>query len=69
MRSLLKLIMRLYTVFMLDVERLDLSDIVYFDGQRFLEDYQLTLQLFTKENGDWDSLEREFLYRRLHSQR
>lgn len=46
--------------FMLDMERLDLSHIVYFEGQRYMEDYLLTLQLFTKDNGDWDSLKENF---------
>ena len=42
--------------FMLDVQRLDLSNVVYFDDQRYMEDYLLTLQLFTKDNCDWESL-------------
>ena len=42
--------------FMLDMERLDLSHVVYFEDQRYMEDYLLTLQIFTKDNCDWDSL-------------
>lgn len=42
--------------FMLDLTQLDLSRIVYYDDQRFMEDYFLTLQLFTRENADWASL-------------
>ena len=46
--------------FMLDMERLDLSRIVYFEDQRYMEDYLLTLQLFTKDNADWDSLKEDY---------
>ena len=42
--------------FMFDLEQIDLSSVIYFDGQRFMEDYLLTLQLFTKDNCDWTSL-------------
>ncbi len=42
--------------FMLDLNKLDLADLTYIDGQQFLEDYYLTLQLFTQTNADWDSL-------------
>jgi hypothetical protein len=46
--------------FMLDLERLDLSNVVYFEDQRYMEDYLLTLQLFTKDNADWESLKENF---------
>jgi len=42
--------------FMLDLTQLDLSAVVYYDDQRFMEDYLLTLQLFTETNCDWESL-------------
>ena len=42
--------------FMLDLTQLDLSAVVYFDDQRYMEDYLLTLQLFTENNCDWESL-------------
>lgn len=42
--------------FLLDLTQLDLEGIVYHDDQRYLEDYYLTLQLFTRDNADWDSL-------------
>lgn len=42
--------------FMLDLERIDLSGVIYHDDQRYLEDYLLTLQLFTPANADWESL-------------
>ncbi len=45
---------------MLDLERLDLSRIVYFEDQRYMEDYLLTLQLFTEDNCDWDGLKENF---------
>jgi len=46
--------------FMLDLKQLDLSSIVYFEDQQYMEDYLLTLQLFTKDNVDWDSLSENF---------
>jgi lipopolysaccharide biosynthesis protein len=45
--------------FMLDMEQLDLSRIVYFEDQRYMEDYLLTLQLFTKFNSDWAGLKED----------
>jgi O-antigen biosynthesis protein len=42
--------------FMLDLERLDLSHVIFFEDQRYMEDYLLTLQLFTQDNCDWESL-------------
>lgn len=42
--------------FLLDVSKLDLDALVYYDDQRYLEDYFLTLQLFTEENCDWEGL-------------
>jgi hypothetical protein len=42
--------------FMLNLKKLDLSEVVYFGDQKYMEDYLLTLQLFTKDNADWDSL-------------
>lgn len=42
--------------FMLDLHKLDLTRIVYFDDQRYMEDYLLTLQLFTRQNCDWAGL-------------
>ena len=42
--------------FMLDLSQIDLSNIKYYDEQKYMEDYLLTLQIFTKENCDWDSL-------------
>ena len=48
-------------VFLLDLSKIDLSKIVYHDDHRYMEDYFLTLQLFTRSNTDWESL-RENLY-------
>jgi hypothetical protein len=42
--------------FLLDLDQLDLERVHYHEDQRYLEDYYLTLQLFTRENGDWESL-------------
>jgi hypothetical protein len=42
--------------FMLDLEKLNLTKVRYHQDQKYMEDYYLTLQLFTRENGDWDSL-------------
>jgi glycosyltransferase involved in cell wall biosynthesis len=42
--------------FMLDIEKINLRDIKYFDDMKFMEDYYLTLQLFTRKNTDWESL-------------
>jgi hypothetical protein len=42
--------------FLLDLDQLDLNRIRYHEDQRYLEDYFLTLQLFTRGNADWDSL-------------
>lgn len=46
--------------FMLNMDRLDLRRVVYFEDQRYMEDYLLTLQLFTEDNADWDSLKESF---------
>ncbi|MEI5668087.1 glycoside hydrolase family 99-like domain-containing protein [Bosea sp. CCNWLW174] len=46
--------------FLMDMSRIDLAKIVYHDDQRYMEDYLLTLQLFTKDNCDWDSLSENF---------
>jgi hypothetical protein len=42
--------------FMLDVTKFDFSKIVYYEDQKYMEDYLLTLQLFTEDNADWESL-------------
>ena len=42
--------------FLLDMSRVDLTGVTYHDDQRYMEDYFLTLQIFTKDNCDWDSL-------------
>lgn len=46
--------------FLLDLQGFDLNQIHYFEEQRYMEDYLLTLQLFTKENSDWESLKYNF---------
>src|SRR5690606_17589879 len=42
--------------FLLDLEQIDLSSLVYHDEHKYMEDYYLTLQLFKEDNADWDSL-------------
>lgn len=42
--------------FLLDLFRVDVSRLVYHEDQRFMEDYFMTLQLFTRDNADWESL-------------
>ncbi len=42
--------------FMLDLEQIDLSKILYHADQKYMEDYFLTLQIFTEDNCDWESL-------------
>jgi len=42
--------------FLLNVEKIDREKIIFFDDQRFMEDYLLTLQIFTRENADWEGL-------------
>ena len=42
--------------FMLDIEKLDLSKIIYHSDQLYMEDYYLTLQLFREDNADWEGL-------------
>lgn len=42
--------------FLIDLTKIDLSRIVYHEDQRYLEDYFMTLQLFTRKNADWASL-------------
>lgn len=42
--------------FMLDLEQINLAKIHYHQDQKYMEDYYLTLQLFSKGNCDWESL-------------
>jgi hypothetical protein len=42
--------------FMLDLDQIDLAKIIYHEDQKYMEDYYLTLQIFTKDNTDWESL-------------
>lgn len=42
--------------FMLDLDRINLSAVHYHDNMKFMEDYYLTLQLFTRKDTDWASL-------------
>ncbi|WP_448724880.1 glycoside hydrolase family 99-like domain-containing protein [Pseudomonas farris] len=46
--------------FMIDVSKCNIESIEYAPDMKYMEDYYLTLQLFTKEGTDWKSLESEF---------
>lgn len=41
---------------LLDVEQIDCSTLIYYQDQRFMEDYLLTLQILKEDNSDWDGL-------------
>jgi len=41
---------------MIDLSKIDKKKIKYFDGQKYMEDYYLTLQIVTENNTDWESL-------------
>lgn len=43
--------------FMLDLSKIDRHKIVYHENQKFMEDYYMTLQIFTRENSDWAALD------------
>lgn len=45
--------------FMLDVSKCDVGSVKYAANMKYMEDYYLTLQLFTREQTDWTSLENE----------
>lgn len=45
--------------FMLDLERIDLTQIHHFDDMKYMEDYYLTLQVFTPDGTDWASLRKD----------
>jgi hypothetical protein len=54
--------------FLLDLMQLKVDSVTYHDDHRFMEDYFLTLQLFTEENGDWESLQlNHYIGEYLHS--
>lgn len=42
--------------FLLDLNKCDLEAVTYFDDMKYMEDYYLTLQLFTRDGTDWASL-------------
>jgi lipopolysaccharide biosynthesis protein len=44
--------------FIVDVSKIDLSGIVWHADQKYMEDYLLTLQVFSADNCDWESLAR-----------
>ncbi len=42
--------------FLLDLNKCDLEAVTYFDDMKYMEDYYLTMQLFTRDGTDWASL-------------
>lgn len=47
---------------MLNLSKIDLDQIEYFEDMKYMEDYYLTMQIFTDDGTDWDSLrERKFV--------
>ena len=42
--------------FVMDITKLNVNEVMYHDDQIYMEDYYLTMQLFTDENADWESL-------------
>lgn len=46
--------------FLVDLSQIDIASIHYFEDQKFMEDYYLTLQIFNKQNTDWASLYENF---------
>lgn len=54
---------------LLNLDRIDLNSISYFDDMKYMEDYYLTLQLFTPASTDWASLKGdEFIGDYIHRQ-
>ncbi|VVO54553.1 hypothetical protein PS874_00337 [Pseudomonas fluorescens] len=45
--------------FMLDVSKCNIPSVKYSADMKYMEDYYLTLQLFTREGTDWKSLEKD----------
>jgi lipopolysaccharide biosynthesis protein len=43
--------------FLLDTEQVELKDTVWHADQKYMEDYHLTLQIFSESNADWESLD------------
>lgn len=42
--------------FLLNMDKINVEDIVYFEDQKYMEDYLMTLQIFTEKNADWEAL-------------
>jgi hypothetical protein len=42
--------------FLLNLDKCDLEAVTYFDDMKYMEDYYLTMQLFTRAGTDWASL-------------
>ena len=46
--------------FLMDISKLDIENVFFYEDQRYLEDYFLTLQLFRRDNCDWESLAQNY---------
>lgn len=46
--------------FLIDIDKIGFDSVSYNPYQKYMEDYYLTLQLFTRNNADWDSLKENF---------
>lgn len=42
--------------FLLDITQLNTQELIYYDDQKYMEDYLMMLQLVTEDNADWDGL-------------
>ncbi len=42
--------------FMMDTRQIDFAGVTYFGDQKYMEDYLLTLQIFSADNATWDDL-------------
>ncbi|OWT74959.1 MULTISPECIES: glycoside hydrolase family 99-like domain-containing protein [unclassified Achromobacter] len=48
--------------FLLDMSKIDVQNIIYYADQRYMEDYLMTLQIFTANNADWEALSNPDIY-------
>jgi hypothetical protein len=43
--------------FLMDMAQIDVEQIAIFKGQRYMEDYAMSLQIFSADNADWEGLQ------------
>jgi len=46
--------------FLMEISKLDIKNVFFHEDQRYMEDYFLTLQLFKRDNCDWESLAQNY---------